>query len=210
MADLWCEIHNRPYLFSDTHLKNSWITRVTYESVGWWNKESLSRNYLFPSARRTKICLMGQLNTKKPPYQWKHSYYEDEVIMRPFDLYNRNASTGKITFNIELAMDSNHKDETVVKLSYLYKGLRILVRWYLYTELVPNFFSCLILPLTILLLTITIILIFFNTLRPRQKGRHFADDIFKCIFVNENIWNPTEISLKFIPRDQINNILALV
>ena len=25
-----------------------------------------------------------------------------------------------------------------------------------------------------------------NTLRPRQNGCHFPDDIFKCIFVNEN------------------------
>ena len=24
------------------------------------------------------------------------------------------------------------------------------------------------------------------TLRPRQNGRHFPDDIFKCIFLNEN------------------------
>ena len=24
-----------------------------------------------------------------------------------------------------------------------------------------------------------------NTLRPRQNGRHFADDIFKCIFLYE-------------------------
>ena len=28
----------------------------------------------------------------------------------------------------------------------------------------------------------------FNTLRPRQNERHFADDIFKRIFLNENIW----------------------
>ena len=27
----------------------------------------------------------------------------------------------------------------------------------------------------------------FNTLRPRQNGRHFADDILKCIFLNENV-----------------------
>ena len=27
-----------------------------------------------------------------------------------------------------------------------------------------------------------------NTLRPRQNRRHFADHIFKCIFVNENVW----------------------
>ena len=28
-----------------------------------------------------------------------------------------------------------------------------------------------------------------NTLRSRQNGRHFADDIFKCIFLNENAWS---------------------
>ena len=26
-----------------------------------------------------------------------------------------------------------------------------------------------------------------GTLRPRQNGRHFADDIFKCIFLNEDV-----------------------
>ena len=46
-----------------------------------------------------------------------------------------------------------------------------------------------------------------NTLRPR---RHFADDIFKCIFLNENIWISIKISLKFVPKDQIDNIPALV
>ena len=40
----------------------------------------------------------------------------------------------------------------------------------------------------------------FNTLRPRQNGRHFADDIFKCIFLIENIWIPIKISLKFVPQ----------
>ena len=44
-----------------------------------------------------------------------------------------------------------------------------------------------------------------NTLSPRQNGRHFADDIFKCIFLNENIWIPIKISLKFIPKGPINN-----
>ena len=28
---------------------------------------------------------------------------------------------------------------------------------------------------------------YFNSLRPRQNGRHFANDIFKCIFLNENV-----------------------
>ena len=49
-----------------------------------------------------------------------------------------------------------------------------------------------------------------NTLRPRRNRRHFADDIFKCIFLNENVLNSIEISLKFIPRGPINNIPSLV
>ena len=51
---------------------------------------------------------------------------------------------------------------------------------------------------------------YFNTLRPRQYGRHFADDIFRSIFQNENVWSSLKISLKYIPRVQINNIPALV
>ena len=52
--------------------------------------------------------------------------------------------------------------------------------------------------------------IIINTLRPRQNGRHFADDIFKCIFLNQNVWIPIKISLKFVPKGPINNIPSLV
>ena len=47
------------------------------------------------------------------------------------------------------------------------------------------------------------------TLRPRQNGRHFADDMFKCIFLNENVWIPIEISLKLVPEGSIGNNPAL-
>ena len=50
----------------------------------------------------------------------------------------------------------------------------------------------------------------FNTLRPRQNGRHFADNILKCIFVNENVWISLKISLKFVVKVRVNNIAALV
>ena len=49
-----------------------------------------------------------------------------------------------------------------------------------------------------------------NTLRPRQHGRHFADDTFKRIFLNENVIISMKISLKFVPKDPFNNIPALV
>ena len=50
----------------------------------------------------------------------------------------------------------------------------------------------------------------FNTLRPRQNGRHFTDDTFEHIFFNENVWISIEIPLKFVPKGPINNIPALV
>ena len=37
-----------------------------------------------------------------------------------------------------------------------------------------------------------------------KNGRHFADDIFKCIFLNENFWIPIQIWLKLGPKGPIN------
>ena len=49
-----------------------------------------------------------------------------------------------------------------------------------------------------------------NTLRPGQNGRHFPDDMFKCIFVNDNVLTFINITLKFVPKGPINNSPALV
>ena len=49
-----------------------------------------------------------------------------------------------------------------------------------------------------------------NSLRPRLNRRPFTDDIFKCIFLNENEWVLPRISLKFVPKVRINNIPVLV
>ena len=50
----------------------------------------------------------------------------------------------------------------------------------------------------------------FNTLRPRQNGCHFTEDICKCIFLNENAWISLKMLLKFVPKVPINNIPALI
>ena len=44
-----------------------------------------------------------------------------------------------------------------------------------------------------------------NTLRLRQNDRHFPDDIFKCIFLNENVLILIVISLKFVPKGPIRS-----
>ena len=49
-----------------------------------------------------------------------------------------------------------------------------------------------------------------NILRPIQNGRHFTDNIFKCIFLNENAWILVKIALKYVPKGPIDNIPALV
>ena len=55
-----------------------------------------------------------------------------------------------------------------------------------------------------------VVFVTVNTSRPRQNGRHFADDTFKYIFLNENVIISPKISLNFVPKGPINNIPALV
>ena len=47
------------------------------------------------------------------------------------------------------------------------------------------------------------------TLRPRQNGRHSADDTFKRIFLKDNARISIRISLKFVPYGPINNIFSI-
>ena len=45
-----------------------------------------------------------------------------------------------------------------------------------------------------------------DALKPRRNRRHFADDIFKCISLIENMLISITISLKFIPTGPSKNI----
>ena len=45
---------------------------------------------------------------------------------------------------------------------------------------------------------------------PRQNGCHLADNIFRCIFMNEKFCILIQISLKFVPKYPIDNNPALV
>ena len=49
-----------------------------------------------------------------------------------------------------------------------------------------------------------------NLSPPGQNGRHLADDIFICIFVNEKLCILIKISLKFIPKGIIDNEPTLI
>ena len=48
-----------------------------------------------------------------------------------------------------------------------------------------------------------------NTFRPRQDGRHFADDIFTCILFKENCCILIKFSLKYVRKGPIDNNPAL-
>ena len=49
-----------------------------------------------------------------------------------------------------------------------------------------------------------------NRMRPSHISRHFADDIFKCISLNENIGISLKISLEHFPKVRSKNTPALV
>ena len=50
----------------------------------------------------------------------------------------------------------------------------------------------------------------FNSSPPGQNGCHFADNVLRCIFVNEKLCILIKIWLKFVPKGPINNNPALV
>ena len=49
-----------------------------------------------------------------------------------------------------------------------------------------------------------------NSLAPGQDGRHFADDIFRSILMNEKLCVLIKISMKFIRKGPIDNNPVLV
>ena len=53
-------------------------------------------------------------------------------------------------------------------------------------------------------------LTWFISSPPGQNGRYFADDIFKCIFLNEKFCILIWISMKFVPTGPIDNKEAVV
>ena len=54
------------------------------------------------------------------------------------------------------------------------------------------------------------VILLLTHLRLDKMAAILADDIFKCIFLNENDRIPIQISLKFVPRGPIDNKPALV
>ena len=55
----------------------------------------------------------------------------------------------------------------------------------------------------------TDLIYFCKTLRLRQNGRHLLDDIFKCLFLNENVSVAIKIVLGFVAEGPINSIPEL-
>ena len=53
-------------------------------------------------------------------------------------------------------------------------------------------------------------LLLINSSALGQNGRHFTDDIFRCIFVNEKFCILIKIPLKFVLKGPIDNDPALV
>ena len=49
----------------------------------------------------------------------------------------------------------------------------------------------------------------FNSSPPRQNDRHFADIIFKCLFLNEKFCILIQISLQLVPKGPIDNSIGL-
>ena len=108
-----------------------------------------------------------------------------------------------------------------VAFTFVWNSAYLIFHWQCHAIRSPHDRKCDIINRLIVLFALNIIILFIypalfeglkwiNTLRPRQDGLHFPDDIFKRIFLNENVWILLKISLKLVPKGPINNIPALV
>ena len=91
-------------------------------------------------------------------------------------------------------------------------ALRAHVHFYCITISVSCFFAGIILlwnHILSSLYTVTSLNTDINSSTPEQNGRHFADDIFKCIFVNEKFRNSVKSLLNCILEGPIDNNPAL-
>ena len=108
-------------------------------------------------------------------------------FLLPHDLVQSRGCRDSAVFRLECFLDRTQKEvamlQQVIKLHPHQNG----VKW--------------ILNLLIMLVQLIHIM---------HLGMHFPDDIFKCIFFNENVWIVIKISLKFVPRSPFNNIPSLV
>ena len=102
----------------------------------------------------------GCLHYKMSSYQCRNSNYKDKTVSQLAYFYNGNPYTKKHFIFSVLKMGPYCYDTDKYKLT---AGKSETCKW------TYHFLLCI------------------NTLRPRQDGRHFPDDIFKCIFLNENV-----------------------
>ena len=51
---------------------------------------------------------------------------------------------------------------------------------------------------------------YYTHLPSGQNGRCIADDILKCVFLNENVWISIKIHWIFVPKDLVDNNPALI
>ena len=55
-----------------------------------------------------------------------------------------------------------------------------------------------------------ICILIVNILKQRQTSCHFSDNIFRCIFLNENVWISIKISVNYVLKGPINMVNLLM
>ena len=170
-----------------------------------------------------------RFNIKMPHYQYRKSHCGDKTILRPSHLHNGICYTGKTASlywigaqgircrNIDLG-SAPIVSNASWDIFFVIPGSKLTVdETFDYTMKFPaqsplclrcnvhsRSFHCLSSPTARQSSTL------INPFTPRQNGRHFADDIFKCMLMNEKFCILIQISLKFVPKRPIDNKSALV
>ena len=104
-------------------------------------------------------------------------------------------------------LSKNWRSKTVTSTTFECARMMLLMFWYLSLDQCTHYMIVFSLHQEISLTTNSLL---FNTLRPRQNGKHFPDDISKSIFMTENVWILNIIWLNFVPKGPIDNNTTLL
>ena len=131
-----------------------------------------SKSWLMLAGRPILALLMhASIHSHGPNWPLRCQPWSDTVYIQP--RYVQSPKRGHLALS-----------KTIGRKSYLSSGVHSVPIQPLFIE------RCMLSVIWTLLSTRTLInskshsYITLNTLRPRQNGRHFADDVFKCIFLN--------------------------
>ena len=170
----------------------------------------LKRLFTRRSKNTSNLCVTGFCERNSPvnsphkgPVTWKMFPFDDVIMwcLLIHEMYSKTFIAKETVWTSQMAETTN-RVKAYVDQTFSSLASSKFVETTTQCEANDDKIACISMLVQFWTLTVD------NSSPPGQNGRHFADDIFKCM--NEKLRILIRVSLKFVPKGPINNKSALV